>query len=444
MSDQPQLILIGINHKVAPIEIRERLAWNAERRPQALTEIASRLAGLCGCSDPTNTAGVVLLSTCNRTEIYASTGDLCAAEANLKSFLAEHARLSAGALDQITYVACNQVAALHLMQVSAGLDSLIKGENEILGQIKEAATLAQQAGTSGPLLSALFRLAIQTGKQVRSETEIGRIGHSVASVVVELAEQQLGSLESRSALLIGAGKISALAARELVKAGLRCVLIANRTYERAQKLARNLGAAHATAVHFDALPESLVEADIVICSTGAPHTVLHTGMVQSAMQQRPKRPLLVADLAVPRDADPEIGCLVGVTLTDLDDLEALTQVRHPLTAEILEAAQELCRQGAADYEEWLATRQRVPVIQALRTKANLICEQELEHTLRRLGPDLSADQQRAIRVMAQAIVNKLLHEPINAIKDPPEDVSSEAYLDWVQNFYGLKVPDTRS
>ena len=440
MSSQPQLILVGINHKVAPIEIRERLAWNAERCPQALAEIADRLAVLCGCFDPNDAAEVVLLSTCNRTEIYAIAGDLCGAESSLKKFLAEHAQLSGEALDQIAYLACNQEAAIHLMQVSAGLDSLIKGENEILGQVKEAATLAHQAGTSGPLLSALFRFAIQAGKQVRSETEIGRMGHSVATVVVELAKQQFGSLDSRTALLLGAGKISAMAAKELVNAGLHCVLVANRTYERAQKLARTLGAAHAKAVHFDALPESLVEADIVICSTGAPHTVLHTSLVRSAMQQRPERPLLVADLAVPRDADPEIGRLAGVILTDLDNLESLAQISQPLTTDCLTAAQAICYRSTAEFQDWLAIRQRTPVIRALRSKADLICEQELEHTLRRLGPDLSPDQQDAIRVMAQAIVNKLLHEPINAIKNPPAELSIEAYLDWVQNFYGLKAP----
>ena len=152
----------------------------------------------------------------------------------------------------------------------------------------------------------------------------------------------------------------------------------------------------------------------------------------------------MADLAVPRDADPEIGQLAGVTLTDIDDLERLTRLRHPLTADCLEAAQKICRQSAAEFLGWLETRQRVPVIRALRSKANLICEQEVEHTLRRLGPDLTSEQEQAIRLLAQAIVNKLLHEPINAIKDPPVDIASEAYLDWVKDFYGLKLTDRLS
>ena len=252
MSASRGLLLIGLNFRTAPVEIRERLAWNAERLPQALAELAERLAGRC----PEPSPEVVLLSTCNRTEIYVAASNLGQAEARLKDFLAERARLSRAALDEMAYVARQEAVALHLMQVAAGLDSLVKGENEVLGQIKTAAMIAHQSGTSGSALSALFRYAIQAGKQIRSQTEIGRTGHSVASVVVELAEEQLGPLEHRTALLIGAGKISAMAARELVKAGLRCVLVANRTYERAQKLARNLGEARAAAVHFDALPES--------------------------------------------------------------------------------------------------------------------------------------------------------------------------------------------
>jgi glutamyl-tRNA reductase len=442
ISSQHPLILVGVNHKYAPIEIRERLAVNAEHCPETLHEIVERLPGSCACSGSTASTEAVLVSTCNRTEIYAITTDLCQAEASLKQFLAARARLAPEALDRLAYTECNQAAVIHLMQVAAGLDSLVKGENEILGQIKDASQLAQQAGTSGPLLSALFRFAIQAGKEVRSQTEIGRTSHSVATVVVELAQEQLGPLDRHTALLLGAGKISGMAARELVKAGLRCVLVANRTYERAQKLASALGEAHASAVHFDALPGSLVEADIVICSTGAPHTVLHTGMVQQAMEKRPGRPLLVADLAVPRDADPEIGKLPGVALADIDDLETLAQSRYPLTAACLATAQEICSRTATEFWEWLSARQRVPIIQALRSKANQICEAEVEQTLRRLNPELDANQQQAIRVMAQAIVNKLLHEPINAIKDPPEDVSTEAYLEWVQVFYGLKTPES--
>ena len=441
-TSQSQLVLVGVNHKFAPIEIRERLAWNTEHCSEALNEIVARMADPCSCSGAPLAAEAVLISTCNRTEIYVFCHDRCRAKTSLKQFLAEHAGLAMEAIDQLAYTECNQAAALHLMLVTAGLDSLVKGENEILGQIKQASLIAQQARTSGPLLSALFRFAIQAGKEVRSQTEIGRTGHSVATVVVELAQDTLGPLDQHTALLLGAGKISAMAARELVRAGLRCVLVANRTYERAQKLAANLGAAHASAIHFNALAESLVEADIVICSTGAPHTVLHTDMVRQAMQQRPNRSLLVADLAVPRDADPEIGSLPGVVLADIDDLETLAHDRHPLTAACLEIAREICSRTAREYWDWLAVRQRVPIIQALRSKANRICDQEVEHTLRRLSPELDADQQQAIRVMAQAIVKKLLHEPINAIKDPPFEVTPDAYLEWVQTFYGLQAPES--
>ena len=196
LSPQPQLVLAGVNHKFTPVEIRERLAWNAGRCPEVLVDIVEHIRPACNCNEPGLEPEVVLLSTCNRTEIYVATINRHHAETSLKQFLSTHTRLSPQSLETMAYVAYNQQAVRHLMQVAAGLDSLVKGENEILGQIKDAASIAQQADTSGPVLSALFRYAIQAGKQVRSETEIGRTGHSVATVVVELAAEKLGSLRT--------------------------------------------------------------------------------------------------------------------------------------------------------------------------------------------------------------------------------------------------------
>jgi glutamyl-tRNA reductase len=210
-------------------------------------------------------------------------------------------------------------------------------------------------------------------------------------------------------------------------------LVANRTYERAQKLAKNLGG---RAVHFDALPQNLVEADIVICSTGAPHTVLHLAEVQQAMAVRPERSLLVVDLAVPRDADPAIGQLQGVRLTDIDDLEALVQANHPLAVAVRQAAESIVAEELADFKAWGEARLSVPVIRALRARAEAIRQAELERTLRRLD-DLTPQQQRAIEAMGQAIVNKLLHEPIVHIKNPPPGVSRAEYTNLAQTLFAL-------
>ncbi|MEW5871864.1 MAG: glutamyl-tRNA reductase [Chloroflexota bacterium] len=467
------LLLIGINHKMAPVEVRERLAFSPERIPQALLSIKSRLERNaarpqdCPCDEAARRSApieVTLLSTCNRTEVYVVAPDQCEAQAQVMHFLSDHAHRSASGAAQpgtarnsasqtsgsqdsfslagLTYSACGLEAAHHLLRVAAGLDSLVLGENEILGQVRDASEIAQQAGTSGALLATLFRYAIQTGKRVRAETDLGHASLSVASVVVELAEETFGSLAERTALLIGAGKVSSITGRALVNAGLSCVLVANRTYEKAQKLAHSLGytstktARENIAVHFDALAEHLVRADIVICSTGAPHIVLHKHTVEQAMRSRSDRPLLIADLAVPRDADPEIGQVPNVHLADIDDLERLVTTRHPLAAAVRQQAETIVEAELEQFDAWYTARRNAPVIQALRAKAETICQEQISLTLRRLG-DVTSEQQRAIQQMAQSIVNKLLHEPITSLKTPPEDLSASEYTEWVETLFGL-------
>ncbi len=420
------LLMIGINHKVAPVEVRERLAFGPERVPLALRELTQGEAA--GIEE------VVLLSTCNRTECYVCTCDGSRAEAQLYDFLSRHAALSVDQLQQIVYVLRGTEVVAHLMRVAAGLDSLVLGENEILGQVRSAAEMAQAAGTTGPILATLFRYALQAGKRARAETEIGRGDISVASVVVELAGQVFGPLTDRTALLIGAGKISAITARALVKAGLRCVLIANRTFEKAQKLARNL---HGTAVHFDALQDVLTQADIVICSTGAPHIVLHADAVAHAQRARGDRPLLVVDLAVPRDADPKIVSIPGVRLSNIDDLEIIVKTSHPLTASICQEVEAIVQQEFDSFYHWYGSRRCVPVIQALNSRAETIYQAEVEQTLRRLGP-LTPHQESLVRAMGKAIAGKLLHQPIVHLRELSLDEDISTYLDFIQDLYGIR------
>ena len=426
------ILLIGVNHKIAPVAVRERLAFGPERIPAALRELVA-LVATKHLGDEARRAEAVILSTCNRAEVYLCTADVANAEVAIRHFLSDYGQLPLDALNAVLYVRRGDEAAHHLMRVAAGLDSLVIGENEILGQVKDAYEMAHAAGTTGPILSALFRYAVQAGKRVRNETDIGRAALSVATIVVELAEETFGPLTERTALLIGAGKMSSLTARALVRAGLRCVLVANRTFERAQKLAQSLGG---RAVHFDALAENLAEADIVICSTGAPHIVLHVEEVQRAMAARPDRPLLVADLAVPRDADPAIGHLPGVRLADIDDLDTLVQTRHPLAAAVRQAAEAIVRDELDDFRAWYDARLSVPVIRALRSKADAIRQAELERTLRRLG-DLTPQQQRAIEAMSQAIIGKLLHDPIIRLKEPPPGISRAECARLTQTLFGL-------
>jgi glutamyl-tRNA reductase len=457
-----RIILVGVNHKIAPLELRERLAFRPECIAPALQNFVEQVS-------PQSSAGekleAVILSTCNRTELYLFIPEACqlqsldVLESQACEWLlqtssryerkegeqvqsqSEEERQNLAILSNLLNLQKGEPAVFHLMQVAAGLDSLVMGENEILGQVKQAAELAQQAGTCGPYLSALFRAAIQAGKAVRSETELGRASRSIAAVVATLAAQTFCELDQRTALLIGAGKISSITGRGLIDAGLNCVWVANRTYANAEKLARNLESYaaprkhHACAVHFDALAEHLQNADIVICSTGAPHIVLHEDTVAQAMQKRQSRPLLIVDLAVPRDVDPCAGQLPGVILTNIDDLQNVVQEHYPLTVEAQQAAQEIVIAAQADFCAWLRTRQCAPLIRALQEKAQAICQQELQHTMRRL-PELSPAQQQAMEMMAQSIVNKLLHDPITQIKNQ----SSQPQIgeDWFRDFFGLQ------
>lgn len=420
------ILVIGLNHKVAPVEVRERLAFGPERVPIVLKELFG--AATTGIRE------AVLLSTCNRTEFYTCTCDPSRSETVLQEFLAGYAKLPLEQLRSILYNYRGEEAARHLMQVSAGLDSLVLGENEILGQVRSAAGLAQDVGATGPILAALFRYAIQTGKRARAETEIGRADISVASVVVELAEQTLGPLNERTALILGAGKISSITARALVKAGLRCILIANRTFEKAQKIARNL---NGTAVHFDRLNEILTQADIVICSTGAPHIVLHADAIARAQQARNGRPLLVADLAVPRDADPEIASIPGVKLANIDNLDIIVKTSHPMTATIYHEVEGIVCQELQEFVRWYGTRRCVPVIQALHSKADAICRAEVEQTLQRLG-SLTPHQERLVQAMGRAITGKLLHDPTICLRELSLNENVSDYLELVQKLYGIR------
>lgn len=422
---QDQILLVGLNHRQAAVEVREKLAFRPERLNSTLSDLANILS-IEACE-------LVLLSTCNRTEIYAFSDDPPKTLQRVLHFLAEHSQLNPEILQPLCYSLTGQPAIQHLLEVASGLDSLVIGEHEILGQVKDAFEAAQKANTCGAVLSALFRTALQTGKRVRSETEIGRTSLSIATVVVELAQEKLGALQGRTALLIGAGKISSMTARALTNAGLSCILIANRTFERAQKLAHALAG---RAVHFEMLPQSLLESDIVICSTGAPHIVLHAESVRRAMAARPDRPLLVADLAVPRDADPQIADITGVYLADIDDLDQLVQDRHPLAAATHRRAEEIVLEELEAYKTWIKSRRSADLICALNRYANAIVETQLQKTARKLG-DLTPQQEQAIEKMAQAIASQLLHEPIRRIKTASEDANDQAMRDLIRELFKI-------
>jgi glutamyl-tRNA reductase len=435
------LIFIGLNHTIAPVEVRERLAFGPERLPAALTALRAELtaAGACGCAD--GAAEVAILSTCNRTEVYAWAGG--DAEAIIRRRLAAQAGGSVADLAPYLQTYCGEEAARHLLTVAAGLDSLVLGENEILGQVKMAAEAAQAAAATGPLLSTLFRFAIQAGKRVRAETEIGRAALSAGTISVDLARETFGEIADRTALLIGAGKMGSIAGQALVRAGLRCVLVANRSFDRAARLAERLGG---RAVHFDALAENLATADIVICSTAAPHIVLHADDIRCALAARSQGPdpcplppdpcLLVIDLAVPRDVDPAVAQIPGVRLAAEADFERLVRERHPLALAARQAAEAIIAEEAQAFAAWHAARRCLPTIQALRSRAEAIRQAETEKTLRRLG-DLPPEKRAVVEALGQAIVNKLLHSPLVRLKEPPPGIPAAEYAELAETLFGL-------
>lgn len=426
LSPAMPILIMGLNHKAASIEVREQLAFSPQHIALALSELLG--------DEAAEIREAVLLSTCNRSECYICACDPLKAETHLLGFLARHANMEAEQLQGMVYSLQGEAAVAHLMRVAAGLDSLVLGENEILGQVRRAAEQAQSAGAAGPILSTLFRYAIQAGKRARAETEIGQSRLSVASVVVELAEQIFGCLNDRTALLIGAGKISSITARALARAGLHCIMVANRTFEKAEKLARSL---NGTAVHFDRLSDSLLQADIVICSTGAPHILLHAVTVQSTQALRHGRPLLVADLSVPRDAEPAIAMIPGVKLVNIDGLDLVAKTSHPLTASVCQQVEAIIQEEQARFQQWCAVRRCVPVIQALHHRADSIYQAEVEQTLRRLG-SLTPQQERLVQAMGKAIAQKLLHEPTVRLRALAQEDDPAPYLELLQELYDVK------
>jgi glutamyl-tRNA reductase len=395
------LLLIGLNHHTAPVQVRERLAVT----PSHLPNVLRTLHAVPGVDQ------VAIISTCNRLEIYAAVDDAATRQAAIIETFAESRGLGACEFACHVTTRVDAGAARHLFRVAAGLDSLLVGEHQILGQVKDAFQNAQDAGTVSDLLCGLFRQALTAGKRARSETEIGQGARSLGQVAVSIAQETLGDLTNRTALLVGVGKINKIAGHALVESGLRWLLVANRTFERAVEVAQSLGG---RAVHFDALGQGLADADLVIVATGAPHIVLHENDLRAAMARRADRPLVVIDLAVPRNVDPAARTIPNVRLYDMDDLSAVVATHHPIVSPAIAAAEEIVAQEIAEFVAWWRERQAAPLIIALRSQAEEIRQAEVTKTLERLN--LTPEQQQAIDGFAKSLTNKLLYASIHAIK----------------------------
>ncbi len=401
----PELSLIGVSHHSAPLEVRERVAFE----PDEAAELARELAG--------DEGEAVCLSTCNRTELYVAGPG---AERRAAELLASDA---AGAL----YRRRDDEAARHLFRVAAGLDSRVRGETEILGQVRAAYAL----GAPGPLLDRLFREALRVGRKVRVQSPVGENAASAAAAAAVLAERVLGDLTDREVLVVGAGEIGSRAAARIAARGATIAAVANRGEERRSRLAGRYGA---RALSLAELPEALGTADVVVSATGSNGLVIGRDEVESALASRERRPLLLIDLAVPRDVDPDVGSLPYAFLYDVDDLGETIGGGAPEEAAI--RAEEIVAEEAERFRAWQASRGVVPAIAALRGRAEEIRARELARAERRLG-SLTADQRRAVEALTGQIVNKLLHDPTVRLKDAAAGTEGVGYADTIRHLFGL-------
>jgi len=417
------LLALGVSHRTAPLALRERLALTEGRAAGVLNGLVSE--------EPITEAAAV--STCNRTELYLVAADTVEAETAALGVLAREASIPPTELLGPLYSLRGTDAAKHLFRVTAGLDSMIVGEAEIQGQVKRAYELALVEGATGPILNRLFRGALAAGKRARSETAIGEKGVSIPSVAVELAERSLGDLPNRRVLLVGAGETSELTARALAARGAEAVFVANRRHNRAIGLAQRFGG---TAVRIEELPAQLERADIVVSTTDSPHHLIERSELDLVMAQRKDRPMLLIDLAVPRDIDPGCRDMPGVSLHDVDDVQAI--VERNASGREAEARRAL---GILDaelgrFESWLGSQEVVPTVTALRERADQVIERVLAENASRWEALSDPDRER-VELLARAIAARLLHEPTVRIKGVADREDSYLYVSVLRELFGL-------
>jgi glutamyl-tRNA reductase len=412
-----RLVLVGISHHRSPVELRERVALG--REPAA--NLARTLAAVC--------AEAVCLSTCNRTELYLADEDPEAAESRGIAALDVLSGPAGEALFPALYRLRDQAAALHLFRVAAGLDSMVPGEGEILGQVR----VAYEAGAAGSVLDRLFRQALHVGKKVRTQTAIAESPASVSAAAAALANQLFGELGGREIVLVGAGKVTELTARNLLSRGARIAFVANRSLEHAAELARLLGA---EALGLEELPAKLSSADVVVSSTSAPGYVVRREHVEAALPARRGRPLFLLDLAVPRDLDPGIHDLDDCYLYDIDDLEAVVAESLAGRRQEAERAEAIVAEEAEHFRAWQASLDVVPAITSLRARAEEIRAAELARLEGRLG-ELSEAERRAVESATARIVDKLLHLPTVRMKQAAVTADGVLYADAVRHLFGL-------
>lgn len=423
------IIVVGVDHTTAPIALRERLACSARKIPQQL-QAAREVSNEC-----------VFLSTCNRVELYAVCEDVAQGRSDLLSVLSETRQITLEELEAHCYCFTDERATAHLFGVASGLYSLVPGESQIQGQVVDALEIAQGSGYAGTVTSALFRAAVVAGKRARNETSISRNAASVSHVAVQLARHLLPDFHQANILLIGSGKMSEVAARNLRDNGAQKLVIVNRTQANAIALAEAL---QATLRPFAELPASLLDADVVITSTKASHNIITVDLMQQVMQKREGRSLLLIDLALPRDVEEAVGTLPNVHLYNLDDLSSEVERGIQLRLQETDHVLEIINAEVQAFGRWLASLSVVGTISDLRQRADGIRQKELARALRQLSPTLSEREVMAVQELTNRLMNKLLHNPMLRLKDAAAAGQGHVYAEAMRYLFDLEENDHAS
>jgi glutamyl-tRNA reductase len=417
------LVVIGLNHRTTPVELLERMAVPPPELPKALHTLER--------SD--NLAEVAVLSTCNRTEVYARCTRFHPAVEDVRHFLTDQSALDPDTIADHLYTYHDDAAVAHLFGVAAGVDSMIVGEGEILGQVREAWQVAEREGMIGQLLSRVFRQSVEVGKRARTETGIGRHAVSVSSAAVAVAGERLGGLENRRVLVIGAGDVGTGMTIALNGAGVGEIVVANRSRDRAAELAARVGG---RAIGLDEVGDTLIESDVLLASTTASDVLLERSEIEAAMARRDGRALLIVDIAVPRNVDPGVGQVFGVTLLDIDGLKAFAAQSLEQRRQEIGKVREIITAELDKFRLERSAREVAPLISSMRARADELRASELERFRSRLAR-LDPDERDAVDALTRGLVNKLLHDPTVRVKDAAGTAQGEIYADALAALFGL-------
>jgi len=415
------VFVVGLNHKIADVDVREKLAFNGPKLEEGLTRF----------KELPEVEEAIILSTCNRVELYANVRDTVRASESIKDFLSDFHNIKRESLDSCLYIYDGSNAVKHVFRVASSLDSMVVGEPQILGQLKAAFELALSKKTTGILLNKLMKKAISVAKRVRTETRIAENAVSISFAAVELAKKIFTDLSKKVFMLLGAGEMAELAAKHLISTGVKEVLVSNRTFERACELSKEF---NGRPVKFEEFIQEMARTDIVICSTGAPTYILSKSQMQKVMRERKQRQVFIIDISVPRNIDPGINDLDNVYLYNVDDLQGVVDANVFERQKEAEKAEKIIEEEIDTFLKWQSSLDSVPTIVALREKAEEIKREELEKLLHKI-PGIGEKEKEAIEYMATALVNKLIHPPTSALKEASED--KDALVATIKRLYGI-------